>query len=72
MHIRLLRELTTGRRSALAFSLTRTVMELARRSIARLNPGASDDEIGIQFVAQNYGEDLARGVRERLSRKQGM
>jgi hypothetical protein len=69
VQIQLLREATIARRAALAFSLTRTVVELARRSIARRHPGASEEEIGVIFVAENYGQDLARGVRERLSRK---
>jgi len=67
----LLRRASIARKTALAFSLTRTVVELARRSLARLEPNASESEIGLKFVALNYGEDLARGVRQRMSRKPG-
>jgi len=71
VQIGLLRRASIARRTALAFSLTRTVVELARRSLARLEPNASESEIGLKFVALNYGEDLARGVRQRMSRKPG-
>ena len=71
VQIDLLRRASTARRAALAFSLTRTVVELARRSLARLDPDASETEIGLRFVALNYGEELARGVRQRLSRQPG-
>ena len=71
VQIGLLRRASIARRTALAFSLTRTVVELARRSLARLEPNASESEIGLKFVALNYGEDLARGVGQRMSRKPG-
>lgn len=71
VQIGLLRRASIGRRIALAFSLTRTVVELARRSLARLDPDASETEIGLRFVALNYGEELARGLRQRLSRQPG-
>jgi hypothetical protein len=71
VQIGLLRRASIARRTALAFSLTRTVVELARRSLARLEPNASETEIGLRFVALNYGEELAQGVRQRMSRKPG-
>ena len=67
MQIRLLRSASIARRTSLAFSLTRTIVELARRSLGRLDPGADEIEIGLRFVALNYGEDLARRVRQRIS-----
>lgn len=69
--IGLLRTASVGRKIALAFSLTRTVVELSRRSLARLEPNASEAEVGLRFVALNYGDELARGVRQRLSGKPG-
>jgi hypothetical protein len=69
VQLRLLRAATVARRTELAFSLTRTVVELARRSLRRLDPAASEEEIHLRFVAHNYGADLARGLGERLSRK---
>lgn len=67
----LLRGASIARRTALAFSLTRTVVELARGSLARLDPNASESEIALKLVALNYGEDLARRVGERMTRKPG-
>jgi hypothetical protein len=67
----LLRSASIARKTALAFSLTRTVVELSRRSLARLEPNASEAEVGLRFVALHYGEELARGVRQRLSSKPG-
>jgi hypothetical protein len=69
VHMALLRSASIARRAALAFSLTRTVVELARRSLARADPAASESEIAVRFVALHYGEELGRGVRERLSRR---
>jgi hypothetical protein len=69
VHLDLLRSASIARRTALAFSLTRTVVELARRGLARLDPGASESETAVKFVAVNYGQELAEGVRQRLSRR---
>lgn len=69
VHMALLRRASIAHRTALAFSLTRTVVELARRSLVRFDPDASESEIAVKFVTLHYGEELGRGVRERLSRR---
>lgn len=66
VHLALLRAATPDRRLALALSLSRSVMALARDAIARQSPTASQTELGLQFVARCYGEDLAAEVRAAL------
>jgi hypothetical protein len=67
VQLELLRKATPARRLALALSLSRSVMELARSGIARRMPGASDRELGLRFVALHYGEDLARELDAHLT-----
>ena len=62
--IELLRSATVARRTALAFSLSETVIGLARRAIQRANPQLSPREALVRFVALHYGPELA----ERLDR----
>ena len=66
-HLNLLRAATPDRRLALALSLSRSVMALTRDAIARQWPGASQTEIGLQFVARCYGADVADEVRAALA-----
>ncbi len=68
-HLEILRAATPDRRLALALSLSRSVMSLARDAIARLSPGASDTEIGLQFVERCYGRPLADEVRAALAKR---
>lgn len=66
-HVTLLRAATGDRRLALALSLSRSVMALTRDAIARRDPEASDEEVGLRFVATCYGEALATEVRTALA-----
>ncbi len=66
-HLALLRAATADRRLALALSLSRSVMALTRDAIMRKDPDASDDEIGVRFVARCYGDELATEVRAALA-----
>jgi hypothetical protein len=68
-HLKLLRAATPDRRLALALSLSRSVMALARDAFARQSPAASQTEIGLQFVARCYGADLAEEVRMALAER---
>jgi hypothetical protein len=65
----MLRRATPGRRLELAFSMSRSVMALTRDALARQSPQASDEEIGLQFVARCYGQELADAVRAALARQ---
>ncbi len=57
--IELLRGATVARRTALAFSLSETVIGLARRAIRRANPQLSPQEALVRFVALHYDPELA-------------
>ena len=67
VHLALLRGAPVERRLRLAFSLSRTVMSLARAGLARTIPGASPEEVGLRFVALHYGPRLADEVRAALA-----
>ncbi len=67
VHLDLLRAATPERRLALALSLSQSVIRLTRDAIARRSPGASDTEVGLQFVARCYGAALADEVRAALA-----
>ena len=69
-HLALLRAATADRRLALALSLSRSVMALTRDAIVRRDPDASDDEVGLRFVARCYGDELATEVRAALAARQ--
>lgn len=62
VQIELLRRAGPARRFALARSLSRTTMALARRALRRAHPRATDEEIAVRFVAIHYGEELARAL----------
>ena len=66
-HLALLRAATADRRLALALSLSRSVMALTRDAIVRRDPDASDEEVGLRFVARCYGDELASEVRAALA-----
>ncbi|MHB9029338.1 MAG: hypothetical protein ACYC9O_11275 [Candidatus Latescibacterota bacterium] len=66
--IALLRRATVAERFALTRSLSRTVMQLSRRAIARANPGLSEQELDILFVKYHYGDQLAEKLREYWNR----
>jgi hypothetical protein len=65
----LLRRSTIARRSAIALSLSETVIALARRAIRRENTHLSDQEVMLQFVAIHYGSELAGRLKKDLMRR---
>jgi hypothetical protein len=67
VHVQLLRAASPSRRLRLALSLSRTAMSLSRGGLARTLPSASPEEIGLRFVALNYGSRLADDVRADLA-----
>ncbi len=68
VQLELLRAASPSQRLRLALSLSRTTMGLARGGLARAFPDASPQEIGLRFVALNYGAELAEEVRRHLAR----
>jgi len=67
VQLELLRAASPSRRLRLALSLSRTAMSLAHDGLARSLPGASPEEVGLRFVALNYGRELAEAVRADLA-----
>jgi hypothetical protein len=63
----LVRRASPSRRLRLALSLSRTAMSLARDGLTRSLPGATPEEVGLRFVALNYGPRLAEDVRADLA-----
>jgi hypothetical protein len=71
MQLHLLRKATVGQRAALARSLSATVIGLSRQALRESMKAASDSEIMDRWLALNYGEDLARRVRDYLRLRAG-
>ena len=69
VQVELLRAAPVSRRLALAWSLTATVINAARRGIARANPLGSPVERDLRFIELHYGRELARAVRAELIRR---
>ena len=65
----LLRRAGCGQRAGLARSLSRTVIDLARRELANRMPGATTEQIDLAWVEHSYGADLAGRLRAFLSRR---
>ena len=63
----LLRQATPARRVEMALSLSAAVIDIAYAGIRRRQAGISDVDAGLQFVEIQYGRELARAVRARLS-----
>lgn len=66
LQLGLLRTASVGRRAALARSLSSTVIGLSRRALRETMKTATDAEVLDRWLALNYGEDLARRVRDYL------
>jgi hypothetical protein len=66
LQIELLRKATPAERLAKSLSLTATVVDLSRRTIAQLNPGLDPEQLNIKCVELYYGKDLAARLGEYL------
>jgi hypothetical protein len=69
VQLELIRRASPAKRPSLALSLSRTVLGLSRRGLARRLQGASEQEAGLRFVELHYGRELAQAVREELARR---
>jgi len=63
----LLRRATGARRAGLAFSLSETVVGLARNAIRRTLIDPTEEEVRLRFVDLHYGPLLAAEVRRHLA-----
>jgi hypothetical protein len=68
VQMELLRRASPERRLRLALSLSRSVLMLSREGIARRRPGATAQEIGLEFVRLHYGPDLAQELARHFGR----
>ena len=67
VQIDLLRQATASRRFSLVRSLSQTTIQLARRAIRRAHPDHGEHEALLLFAAVHYGQELADGLRLRLT-----
>jgi VIT1/CCC1 family predicted Fe2+/Mn2+ transporter len=67
--IGLIRKASVAKRISRMHSLTRTILRLSKRAIAKANPGLSEQELNILFVKIHYGEDLANRLQKYLEQK---
>ena len=70
VQIELIRRAPVSRRLALALSLSATVIDLARRALARAQPHASQDDLDLRFVELHYGAELAAALRDQRQSQQ--
>lgn len=69
VQVALMRAAPVARRLQLAFGLSATAINLAKRAIARARPSESQEELDLVFVEVHYGVDLARELRSDLERR---
>jgi hypothetical protein len=70
VQIDLIRAAPVSRRLHMAWSLSATVIGVAREALLRAQPDASPQEIDLRFVELHYGSDLAAALRAELIRRQ--
>ena len=69
VQVQILRAASRAERSALSQSLSQSTIEMSRRARRRLYPELPEVEIRLSWVANHYGEDLARRLRTDLTRR---
>jgi hypothetical protein len=69
VQVELIRKKTISERFAMVRSLTAFTIDLSRRAIAKANPNLSPQELQIKYIEMFYGIELARRVREYLSKQ---
>jgi hypothetical protein len=70
VQIDLIRAAPVARRLHLAWSLSATVISVARQALRRAQPDASSQEVDLRFVELHYGPDLAAALRAELVQRQ--
>lgn len=67
--IGLIRKASVAKRISRMHSLTRTILRLSKRAIAKAHPGLSEQELNMLFVKIHYGEELANRLQTYLEHK---
>jgi hypothetical protein len=70
VQIELLRRATPERRSALALSLSQTMLSMARRAIREAYADLSKQEQDVKIVTHFYGPELGEKFRRYLEQRQ--
>jgi hypothetical protein len=66
VQIELLRKATATERLGMSLSLTATVVNLSRQTIAELNSGLAPQQLNVKCVELYYGKELAARLRDYL------
>ncbi len=66
VQIELLRRASVAERLGLAFSLTASMVNLSRQTIAELHPDFGPHQLNIKCVELYYGKELAAHLRDYL------
>lgn len=69
MLVSLLRKKNTAKKFALIRSLSKSIIQLSKRAIARANKGIDDDQVDIIFIDLHYGNELAHQFKRRIDEK---
>lgn len=72
VHLDLLRAASPARRFGLVLSLSRMVMQGSRAGLRRRSPGASDREIALLAVFNNYGPVVGERAEARVAEVEGL
>jgi hypothetical protein len=67
VQVDMLKKVGAAERVRLARSLSQSVMQMSWNAIKKANPGASEEEVKVLFVALNYGKDLGDALRAYLA-----
>ena len=65
----LLRQAPVARRLGIGFSLSASVMAMARAALVRAHPTATDREIDLRFVEIHHGRELADALGDEFVRR---
>jgi hypothetical protein len=71
VQIELIRKVSVTKRFAIMEAWSKFLIEANKNSIRRNHPDLSEEEIGLIFVANNYGQALADQLRTNLTRRKG-
>ena len=69
VQIELIRKASPAKRFAIMEAWSQFLIEANKQGIRKNRPDLSEEEVGLIFVANNYGRALADQLREDLSRR---
>jgi hypothetical protein len=69
VQIELIRKASPAKRFAIMEAWSQFLIEANKQSVRRNHPDLGEEEIGLIFVANNYGQALADRLRSDLARR---